>query len=123
MDRIDPQGSPGFVRIDTVHQGDWDGVKGVYHLNAIDEVTQWEVVGCIGRINEEHLLPVLEAILHQFPFRVLELHSDNGSEFVNHPLYQLLKKRTVAFTRSRPNRSSDERRVGKECRSRWSPYH
>jgi transposase InsO family protein len=105
--RPNPQGAPGFVRIDTVHQGDWDGVKGVYHLNAIDEVTQWEVVGCIGRINEEHLLPVLEAILHQFPFRVLELHSDNGSEFVNHPLYQLLKKHTVAFTRSRPNRSSD----------------
>jgi transposase InsO family protein len=105
--RPDPQGLPGFVRIDTVHQGDWDGVKGVYHLNAIDEVTQWEVVGCIGRINEEQLLPVLEAMLHQFPFRVLELHSDNGSEFVNHPLYQLLKKHTVEFTRSRPNRSSD----------------
>ena len=56
-------------------------------FNAVDEVTQWEVVGCIARINEEHLLPVLEAMLHQFPFRVLELHADNGSEFVNHPLY------------------------------------
>ena len=105
--RPNPQGAPGYVRIDTVHQGDWDGVKGVYHLNAIDEVTQWEVVGCLGRINEEQLLPVLEAMLHQFPFRVLELHSDNGSEFVNHPLYNLLKKYTVEFTRSRPNRSSD----------------
>jgi len=105
--RPNPQGVPGFVRIDTVHQGDWEGVKGVYHLNAVDEVTQWEVVGCIGRINEEQLLPVLEAMLHQFPFRVLELHSDNGSEFVNHPLYQLLKKHVVEFTRSRPNRSSD----------------
>jgi hypothetical protein len=105
--RPNPQGQPGYVRIDTVHQGDWDGVKGVYHLNAVDEVTQWEVLGCIARINEEHLLPVLEAMLHQFPFRVLELHSDNGSEFVNHPLYQLLQKWTVEFTRSRPNRSSD----------------
>jgi transposase InsO family protein len=105
--RPNPQGVPGYVRIDTVHQGDWNGVKGVYHLNAVDEVTQWEVLGCIGRINEEQLLPVLEAMLHQFPFRVLELHSDNGSEFVNHPLYQLLKKHTVEFTRSRPNRSSD----------------
>jgi transposase InsO family protein len=105
--RPKPQGAPGYVRIDTVHQGDWDGVKGVYHLNAVDEVTQWEVLGCIARINEEHLLPVLEAMLHQFPFRVVELHADNGSEFVNHPLYQLLKKHTVEFTRSRPNRSSD----------------
>lgn len=105
--RPHPQGAPGYVRIDTVHQGDWDGVKGVYHLNAVDEVTQWEVVGCIARINEAHLLPVLEAMLHQFPFRIVELHSDNGSEFVNHPLYQLLEKYKVDFTRSRPNRSSD----------------
>jgi hypothetical protein len=28
----DPRGQPGFLRIDTVHQGDWNGVKGVYHL-------------------------------------------------------------------------------------------
>ena len=105
--RPDPQGQPGYVRIDTVHQGDWDGVKGVYHLNAVDEVTQWEVLGCVERITEEHVLPVVEAMLHQFPFLVVELHADNGSEFVNHPLYQLLKKYAVEFTRSRPNRSSD----------------
>lgn len=105
--RPNPQGQPGYLRIDTVHQGDWNGIKGVYHLNAVDEVTQWEVLGCIARINEQHLLPVLEAMLHQFPFEVCELHADNGSEFVNHPLYQLLKKHAVEFTRSRPNRSSD----------------
>jgi transposase InsO family protein len=79
----------------------------VYHLNAVDEVTQWEALGCIARINEEHVLPVVEAMLHQFPFRIVELHADNGSEFVNGPLYQLLKKYSVEFTRSRPNRSSD----------------
>lgn len=105
--RPNPQGQPGYLRIDTVHQGDWNGIKGVYHLNAVDEVTQWEVLGCIARINEQHLLPVLEAMFHQFPFEVQELHADNGSEFVNHPLYQLLKKHAVEFTRSRPNRSAD----------------
>jgi hypothetical protein len=26
-----------------VHQGDQEGHKGVYHINAVDEVTQWEV--------------------------------------------------------------------------------
>jgi len=76
----DPQGRPGFLRIDTVHQGDWAGVKGVYHIHAVDAVTQWQVVGCVGRINESHLLPVREAMLHQFPFRMLGFHSDNGSE-------------------------------------------
>lgn len=105
--RPDPRGMPGYLRIDSVHQGDWNGVKGVYHLNAVDEVTQWEALGCVARINEEHVLPVVEAMLHQFPFRILGLHSDNGSEFVNHPLFRLLKKLGVELTRSRPNRSSD----------------
>jgi len=36
-----PQGAPGYLRIDTVHQGDQDGRKGLYHINAVDQVTQW----------------------------------------------------------------------------------
>ena len=39
-----PEGRPGFIRIDSVHQGDLDGVKGLYHINAVDCVTQWQVV-------------------------------------------------------------------------------
>lgn len=39
-----PDNKPGYIRIDTVHQGDQDGVKGVYHINAVDEITQMEVV-------------------------------------------------------------------------------
>lgn len=105
--RPDPQGAPGYLRVDTVHQGDWEGQKGVYHINAVDAVTQWEIVGCSPRISERHLLPVLEAMLHQFPFRILGFHADNGSEFVNHTVAKLLNKLLVEFTRSRPNRSSD----------------
>ena len=37
-----PNGQPGYIRIDTVHQGDQDKKKGVYHINAVDEVTQFE---------------------------------------------------------------------------------
>jgi len=105
--RPDPQGAPGYLRVDTVHQGDWEGEKGVYHINAVDAVTQWEIVGCAPRISEQYLLPVLEAMLHQFPFRILGLHADNGSEFINHTVAKLLDKLLVEFTRSRPNRSSD----------------
>jgi hypothetical protein len=79
-----PEGRPGYLRVDTVHQGDWDGVKGVYHINAVDEVTQWEVVGATAQISEAWLMPVLEAMLAQFPFRLRGFHSDNGSEFINH---------------------------------------
>jgi transposase InsO family protein len=105
--RPDPQGAPGHLRVDTVHQGDWEGEKGVYHINAVDAVTQWEIVGCAARISEQHLQPVLEAMLNQFPFRIVGFHSDNGSEFVNHTVAKLLNKLLIEFTRSRPNRSSD----------------
>jgi transposase InsO family protein len=103
----DPQGRPGFLRIDTVHQGDWEGAKGVYHINAVDAVTQWQVVGCVERISEQYVLPVLEAVLHQFPFRILGFHSDNGSEYVNYEVAQLLKSLLIEFTKSRANRTQD----------------
>ncbi|MDQ3580845.1 MAG: hypothetical protein M3495_04140, partial [Pseudomonadota bacterium] len=45
-----PDGRPGYLRIDSVHQGDEDGVKGVYHINAVDCVTQWEIVPCWKRL-------------------------------------------------------------------------
>src|ERR1039457_2019143 len=79
----DPRGQPGYLRVDTVHQGDQDGRKGVYHINAVDTVTRWEVVGCTAKISERYLIPVLEAILHQFPFRILGFHADTGSEYIN----------------------------------------
>jgi hypothetical protein len=51
----DPQGRPGFLRVDTVHQGDGPNGKGVYHLNAVDEVTQWEIAAAVPRISEAYL--------------------------------------------------------------------
>jgi transposase InsO family protein len=105
--RPEPEGRPGYLRVDTVHQGDWEGAKGVYHINAVDAVTQWQVVGCASRISEAYLQPVLEAILHQFPFRILGFHCDNGSEYINHKVAELLEKLLIEFTKSRANRSQD----------------
>ena len=105
--RPEPQGRPGFLRVDTVHQGDWDGAKGVYHINAVDTVTQWQVIGCASKISEQFLMPVLETILHQFPFRILGFHADNGSEFINHTVAGMLGKLLIEFTKSRANRSQD----------------
>lgn len=105
--RPNPQGQPGYLRVDTVHQGDRDGVKGVYHINAVDEVTQWQVVGAAAAISEAWLEPVLEAILQQFPFRVRGFHSDNGSEFLNHSVEKLLNKLLIEQTKSRPRHSND----------------
>jgi transposase InsO family protein len=90
-----------------VHQGDRDGVKGVYHINAVDEVTQWQVIACVPQISEAWLLPALDAMLDQFPFRIRGFHSDNGSEFINHRVETMLKKLLVEQTKSRPRRSND----------------
>lgn len=105
--RPEPNGRPGYLRVDTVHQGDQDGVKGVYHLNAVDEVTQWQVVGAVPQISEAWLKPALEAMLAQFPFHVRGFHSDNGSEFINHTVAKLLNKLLIEQTKSRPRHSND----------------
>jgi len=78
------EGKPGYIRVDTVHQGDQDGVKGVYHINAVDEVTQYEIVLSCNRISEQFLIPVLTEMLESFPFNIIGFHADNGSEYINH---------------------------------------
>lgn len=102
-----PQGQPGYIRVDTVHQGDQAGHKGVYHINAVDEVTQWEVVASLEGISENYLAGILEDMLSQFPFQIRGFHSDNGGEFVNQTVAKLLNKLLIRFTRSRPRHSND----------------
>jgi transposase InsO family protein len=102
-----PQGRPGYLRIDTVHQGDRNGVKGLYHIHAVDEVTQWEIVAAVPQICERWLIPVLQQILEQFPFVIRGFHSDNGSEFINYTVAQLLEKLLIEQTKSRAHRSGD----------------
>jgi transposase InsO family protein len=103
-----PEGRPGFIRIDSVHQGDLDGIKGLYHINAVDCVTQWQVVASVQAIAEAHLLSVIEEMLAQFPFEILGFHADNGSEYVNHKVARMLDKLRIEFTRSRPRHSNDK---------------
>lgn len=102
-----PNGQPGYIRIDTVHQGDLDKLKGVYHINAVDEVTQYEVVCTVETISEISLIPALEYILNDFPFTVLGFHSDNGSEYINKRVAGLLEKLRIGFTKSRSRHSND----------------
>lgn len=102
-----PNGMPGYIRIDSVHQGDQDGVKGVYHINAVDCVTQMQFVATCEKISEAYLLPVIAQLLAGFPFVILEFHPDNGSEYINYQVAKLLDKLLVEFTKSRPRHSND----------------
>jgi hypothetical protein len=102
-----PNGRAGFVRIDSVHQGDEDGVKGVYHITCVDSISQWQVEACVQGISEAFLLPVLELVIEQFPFVIEGFHSDNGSEYINHKVAKLLEKLRIEQTKSRSRQSND----------------
>jgi transposase InsO family protein len=103
-----PNNQPGYLRVDSVHQGDQDGVKGVYHINTVDCVTQYEGVATCERISEAFLIPVLEALLDSFPFVIRGFHSDNGSEYINHDVAKLLNKLLIEEqTKSRSRHCND----------------
>lgn len=109
-----PNGKPGYIRVDTVHQGDVKDVgknkeytKWVYHVNLVDEVTQWEVVFAVPEISETFLLPLLEKALHAFPFKIINFHSDNGSEYINYQVAKMLEKLRISQSKSRARKSND----------------
>lgn len=102
-----PDGKPGYIRVDSVHQGDLGKTKGVYHVNTIDEVTQMEVVGSVEQICETYLVPLLEELIKSYPFKILEFHSDNGSEYINHRIADLLNRLLIKLTKSRARRTND----------------
>lgn len=102
-----PEGAPGYLRVDSVHQGDLDKQKGVYHINLVDEVTQDEIVVTVEKISEEFLRPALEIALEDFPFVILGFHSDNGSEYLNKRVAELLQKLLIEQTKSRSRHTND----------------
>ncbi len=102
-----PNDQPGYIRIDSVHQGDQDKRKGIYHVNAVDEVTQFQVIVTLERISEQFMLPALELILSTFPFKIRGFHADNGGEYINYTVAELLEKMRIEFTKSRSRHSND----------------
>ena len=102
-----PDGKPGYIRADTVHQGDLEGIKGVYHINLVDEVTQWEILVCVDLITEERMALVLHEALEFFPFKIVGFHSDNGGENINSKVSVVLQKLLIEQTKSRSGRCND----------------
>lgn len=123
--RPEADGKPGYLRVDSVHQGDLDHEKGAYHINLVDEVTQWEIVGCAEKISEYYLRPLLEDALKQFPFVLKGFHSDNGSEYINHTVAKLLNKLLIEQTKSRARQTNDNALVESKNGSvvrKWMGY-
>src|SRR3989338_936426 len=103
----EPNGQPGYLCVDTVHQGDKLGEKGVYHINIVDMATQYEFIGAVEAISEMYMEKMLIELLEKFPFAIIEFHSDNGSEFINRVIAKLLNKLLIKQTKSRPRNSND----------------
>lgn len=112
---------PGSLRIDSVHQRD------IYHINCVDEVTQWEIVICVPQISESYLKPALELLLEQFPFKIFNFHSDRGSEFINKIVAKLLNKLLINQTKSRSRHCNDnaliESKNGSIIRKNMGYFH
>ncbi len=94
-------GRPGSIRIDSVSQ------KDVYHINSIDEITQWEIVFCIPQLSESCMLPALQEIFDQYPFHLFNFHSDRGHETINYLVANMLQKLLIKQTKSRSYHSGD----------------
>ena len=102
-----PEEKPGYIRIDTVHQGDTTRADGVYHINTVDEATQWEVVGATETLEHKNLVPLLKKLIKKYPFKIINFHADNGSEYINKYVAELLNELLIELTKSRPRHSND----------------
>lgn len=122
-----PNGRPGFFRVDTVHQGDLGNTKGMYHVNLVDEVTQTEYIYSVPSIGERYLKPILEDMYTRCPFRILNFHSDNGSEYINKVVAGLLNGWRIKQTKSRPRKHNDnalvESKNGSVIRKHFGYFH
>lgn len=94
-------GRPGSIRIDSVSQ------KDVYHINSVDEITQWEIVFCVPQLSESCMLPALQDIFSQYPFRIFNFHSDRGKETINYLVAELLQRLLIKQTKNRSYHSGD----------------
>ena len=102
------ENKPGFVEIDLVgHEGGNSFGEFCFTLTITDVATGWTVNRSIAN---KSALGVVEAIKHAsrlFPFPILGIDSDNGSEFINAHLYDYCTAGKITFTRGRPGNSND----------------
>ena len=103
----DPKGRPGCLRADTVHQGEYEGHKGVYHVNFVDELLQWEVPIAVEEISMGCMKDAVEEGLDLFPFSIWQFHSDPGGEYINEKVHGCLNKMTILQSKSRPGKCTD----------------
>jgi Integrase core domain len=100
--------APGFVEIDLVgHEGGNPAGDFAQTLTVTDIATGWTENRAVKNKAQKWVLAALSDIVEAFPFPVLGIDSDNGSEFINHHLLRFCQHREITFTRSRPGNKND----------------
>jgi transposase InsO family protein len=103
---------PGFVEVDLVGHdgGDNNGVF-CWSLTVADLATGWTEVRTVRSKGERVVADALQQIQLALPFHLAGIHSDNGSEFINHHLLRWCNTWQITFTRGRPNHKNDNAHV------------
>ena len=105
---------PGYCEVDLVHHGGPDPRDQFgYTLQVIDVATGWSGRRAILGRSYVVVADALHTIFEQFPFPVVQLHVDNGSEFLNHLLIRFLQQfyPAIELLRSAPRHPNDNRFV------------
>ncbi len=99
---------PGFVEIDLVgHEGGNSSGEFCFTLTVTDIATGWTVNRSVKNKAAIWVFQALEQVIAQFPFPILGIDSDNGSEFINHHLFDYCIDHKITFTRSRSGNKND----------------
>jgi hypothetical protein len=99
---------PGYLQIDLVgHEGGNASGEFCFTLAATDICTAWTERRALLTKAARWVIAALEDMRKRLPFALQGLHSDNGSEFVNHTLAEYCREHALEFTRSRPGRKND----------------
>jgi hypothetical protein len=99
---------PGFVEIDLVgHEGGNSSGEFCFTLTMTDIATGWTINRSVQNKAAIWVVEAIEYAASQFPFPILGIDSDNGSEFINAHLMAYCIDHQITFTRSRPGNKND----------------
>jgi hypothetical protein len=105
-------GQPGYLEADLVsHSGESGYGEFMHSLNFTDIFSQWVETQAVMGKGREGILEAFDKISQRLPFKILGIDSDNGSEFINHHLWNYCEEREIQFTRSRPYKKDDNAHI------------
>jgi len=102
------EAKPGFTEVDLVgHDGGIASGDFAQSLNFIDIATCWDITVACKNKAQKHVFEATRKASARFPFKILGIDSDNGSEFINAHMLRYCIENKITFTRSRAYKKND----------------